>query len=250
VAKERADTLIQFGADDVFELAGLRVCFGVVDGKCVLKQALREAMATDYIARALASHGGELRLSILKSNQAQLGHPAEDFRGWLLGKDREASSRPAGMQRVHLGRLPYLAEDPDLFQKVIEANLVVGRNRGGNGGAAIGGVGERARKRMAGAVLCRVKVEAAMGEFDTSVRLPRDVRVVRDHQNRMACMVQLAEDFQDDFFVRFVEIAGGLVGQDDFWLIDQRTRDGYTLLLAAGELRGEVRHAVAHADAA
>jgi len=37
VAEERADALVQFRADDVFELAGLCVCFGFVDGKSVFK---------------------------------------------------------------------------------------------------------------------------------------------------------------------------------------------------------------------
>src|SRR6266705_2099954 len=34
--EERADTLVQFGADDVFEFAGLRVRLGIVNGKSVL----------------------------------------------------------------------------------------------------------------------------------------------------------------------------------------------------------------------
>ena len=69
MAEERADALIEFGADDVLELAGLRVRFGVVNGKCVLKQALRETMAADYVARALASQGCELRFAILQPDQ-------------------------------------------------------------------------------------------------------------------------------------------------------------------------------------
>ena len=37
--EERADALIEFRADDVFEPAGLRVRFGVVDGESVLEEA-------------------------------------------------------------------------------------------------------------------------------------------------------------------------------------------------------------------
>jgi len=37
VAKEGADALIELGADDVFEFAGLVVGFGIVDGKCVFE---------------------------------------------------------------------------------------------------------------------------------------------------------------------------------------------------------------------
>src|SRR5439155_6565493 len=57
------------------------------------------------------------------------------------------------------------------------------------------------------------------------------------------------ENLDDDGFVGFVEIAGGLVGKNDFRLIDQRPRDGHALLLAAGELNGEMRQAIAEADA-
>ena len=77
----------------------------------------------------------------------------------------------------------------------------------------------------------------------------RDVGVVRDHEDRVARAVQLAEKFHDDGFVGFVEIAGGLVGEDQLGLIDQGAGDRDALLLAAGELRGEMREAVAEADA-
>ena len=39
MAKERADALVQFRADDVLEFAGLRMRFGIVDGKSVLEKA-------------------------------------------------------------------------------------------------------------------------------------------------------------------------------------------------------------------
>src|SRR5271169_2138878 len=93
-------------------------------------------------------------------------------------------------------------------------------------------------------------MEATVGEFDAAVRLPRNVRVVRDHQNRMACLVQLTENLQNDLFVRFIEITSRLVGEDDLRLIDQRPRDSHALLFAARELRREMCHALAHADAA
>ena len=246
MAEKSANALIELRADDVFEFASLIVHFGVFDGKCILEKSLREAMAAHHIAGTLASHRSELRLSVLKVDQVQFSHAPQNFRGWLVRNKRETSCWTGGVQASHLSGLPFLAADPDLFEKMIEANLVVGGNRS----AAVGGVGERAGERMARTVLRRVKVETAVGEFDAAVGLARDVRVVRDHQNRVACVVQLAKNFQDDFFVRFIEVAGGLVGQNDFRLIDQRARDGHALLFAAGELRREMRHAVAHANAA
>src|SRR5690349_7149952 len=86
-------------------------------------------------------------------------------------------------------------------------------------------------------------------QFDAAVSLPRDVRIVRDHQNRVPRVVQLAKDFDDDSLVGFVEISCWLVGQNKFWLIDQRMRDGYALLFATGKLRGQMGEAVPEADA-
>ena len=90
-------------------------------------------------------------------------------------------------------------------------------------------------------------MQVAVGEFDAAVGLARDVRIVSDHQDGVSRVVQLAEDLDDDGFVGFVEIAGGLIGKDQFRLIDQRSRDGHTLLFAAGKLRGKMREAVAEA---
>jgi len=52
----------------------------------------------------------------------------------------------------------------------------------------------------------------------------------------------------DDLFIGFIEIAGGLVGKNEFRLIDERASDGYALLFAAGKLRGKMREAVGEAD--
>ena len=103
---------------------------------------------------------------------------------------------------------------------------------------------------MPGSMLRRIKVQAAVCKFDAAVGLARDVRVVRDHQDGVARVVQFAKDLKDDLFVRFIEIAGGFVGQDDLRLIDQSARNGHALLLAAGELGREMCHSFAHAHAA
>jgi hypothetical protein len=41
VAKEATNALVEFGADDVFELAGLAVRFVVIDAESVFEEALR-----------------------------------------------------------------------------------------------------------------------------------------------------------------------------------------------------------------
>src|SRR5438309_9218528 len=98
---------------------------------------------------------------------------------------------------------------------MVEPDFVVG----GNGGAAVCRVGERASQRMARPVLRRVKVQMAVSQLDAPVSLSRDVRIVRHHQDGVASVVQLAENLEDDCFVGLVKISGGLVGENDFRLI-------------------------------
>ena len=84
MAEERADALIQLWADDVLELAGLRMHFGFVDRKSILEEALREAMAPDDVARTPASYRSELGFAILKVDKIEIRHAAQNLRGWLF----------------------------------------------------------------------------------------------------------------------------------------------------------------------
>src|SRR6266404_6445467 len=61
--------------------------------------------------------------------------------------------------------------------------------------------------------------------------------------------MQFAEQAQNNFFVRGVEVAGGLVGEHDFRIIDEGAGDTHPLLLASGKLRGQVFGAVFEAYA-
>jgi len=74
VSEERANALVQLRADDVFELAGLRMGLGFVDGKSVLEKALGQAVTAHNVARPLAADGRELHFPILHLHQVQIGH--------------------------------------------------------------------------------------------------------------------------------------------------------------------------------
>src|SRR6266852_626098 len=65
VTEEGANALVQLRADDVFELASLRMRLGFVDGKSVFEKALGETVTTDHVARALAANGRELHFPVL-----------------------------------------------------------------------------------------------------------------------------------------------------------------------------------------
>ena len=69
MAKECADLVVEFGADDVFELAGLCVRFGIFYGKCVFEEPLGQAMAPHNVASPSRAGGREFDVSILQTHQ-------------------------------------------------------------------------------------------------------------------------------------------------------------------------------------
>ena len=69
-----------------------------------------------------------------------------------------------------------------------------------------------------------------------------------DHEGR-AVLVELVEQVEDDLFVGFVQVAGGLVGQQQLGVVDEGAGHAHALLLAAGELARQVCGAVGQADA-
>src|SRR6185437_13915273 len=74
-------------------------------------------------------------------------------------------------------------------------------------------------------------------------------RIVRHHADRGAFRVQLTQQFDYGFAVFRVEIAGGLVCQQNGGLTNEGTRYGYALLLTAGKLRRIMLSAMGHPDA-
>ena len=60
---------------------------------------------------------------------------------------------------------------------------------------------------------------------------------VGDQNDAFALLGQLAEDVQNLVLGLPVQVARGLVGQDDFGVVGQGPGDGHPLLLAAGELQ-------------
>ena len=91
--------------------------------------------------------------------------------------------------------------------------------------------------------------DPAVGEEDHAVGVRRRDRVVGDHHDGLAVVVDAAAEQVEHLGARLrVEVAGGLVGEDDPRPADQRPGHGDPLLLAAGELVGLVVQPVAEAD--
>src|SRR5215213_8094655 len=84
-----------------------------------------------------------------------------------------------------------------------------------------------------GGRLVQLVDDGAVGEEHDAVGVARGVRVVRDHHDRLPEIVDRLAHEREDLSPRpRVEVAGGLVGEDDRGLAEQRASDGDALLLA------------------
>ena len=93
-----------------------------------------------------------------------------------------------------------------------------------------------------------VAPDQAVAHVDDAPGVGRDVRLVGDQDDGLAGVVELLEDADDLLRGARVEVAGGLVGEQDRRVGDQGAGDGHPLLLAAGELRGVVVLAAGEPD--
>ena len=97
----------------------------------------------------------------------------------------------------------------------------------------------------------QVTDDTAVGEEDRPVRVRRGDGVVRDHHDGLAELAHGLAHEREDLGARAgVEVAGGLVGEDDLGPAGQRPRHRDALLLTTGELRRPVREATAETDGA
>jgi hypothetical protein len=86
-------------------------------------------------------------------------------------------------------------------------------------------------------------------ECDRAPPYPSDqLTVVCRHDDRRATRVDFPEQVHDLEREVRIEIARGLVGQHQHRIVDERTGDGYPLLLAARELSGVRVHPVLEPD--
>ena len=76
-----------------------------------------------------------------------------------------------------------------------------------------------------------------------------DGEVVGDHDESGAvALLDLGEDFENLCGVDAVEVAGGLVGEENLGLVDEGAGDGNTLTLTGGELCGVLVEAMLEAE--
>lgn len=101
----------------MLEFAGLRVGFGIGDGKCVGEEPLGKPAAADDVACAASAAIGQIDFGILYGDEAKNG---ETLNG-ALG---------VGIQRMETGEFGAptdLGTEPEFFEDMIETRFVFGR---------------------------------------------------------------------------------------------------------------------------
>src|SRR3989442_12131316 len=91
-------------------------------------------------------------------------------------------------------------------------------------------------------------MDAAGTELEHSGGIARDVGAMRDHDDGAALARPRAERLEDDGAVDVVEIASGLVGEQERRILEHRATERDTLLLAARELSGKGSRARGEAE--
>jgi len=86
--------------------------------------------------------------------------------------------------------------------------------------------------------------DLAVANLDAARRYRGDLGIVRDEHDGAAVLAEFAKEAKDGVAGVRVEVAGGLVGEDDARAVDQSAGNGGALLLAAGELAGPVFGAI------
>src|SRR5689334_22858647 len=89
----------------------------------------------------------------------------------------------------------------------------------------------------------------AVANGDDTMSVLGDIRLVGDEDDGVAPSVEFIKEGHDLVAGLGVEVAGGLVGEDDGGVVDKGTGDGHALALTAGELIGLVEHAGAETNA-
>ena len=68
--------------------------------------------------------------------------------------------------------------------------------------------------------------DAAVFQVQPDVGAAAHLLVVRHHQDGAALLMEVGEQIEHDLLVGGVQVAGGLVGQNDFGIVHQRAGDG------------------------
>src|SRR5437763_131609 len=79
--------------------------------------------------------------------------------------------------------------------------------------------------------------DLAVMQLDSLVSKSGHDRIMGYHHNRSALLVEISQQPQYDLFVCSIKVAGGLIRQNDFRIVNECPGDANSLLFTARELR-------------
>src|SRR6516225_895614 len=209
--EESADLGGYLRAQRVFDLAGVRVQQRFLQTEGVEKQPLRQTMAADDLQGALFTMRRELNVPVVEIYQFFLAHEEEGSA--VLDKLRQRFGKHRLPPRLFPGM-------QDCLQQIVDQFLFL--------------VGEH-----------RDLAQPAVMQFDASLRHATDLGVVGDDDNCVAFAVQVGYQSHHDRLVDFIEVARGLVGENQVGLVNESARNADALLFSSRQLRGQMVKAVA-----
>ena len=231
MAQEAADLVCGFGREDVFELAGLLLDFRfAVEGQAVGEKAFSQAVPADNVGGTQAAAGREFHdhAAVADGDARRLKCIMARIHEWFVivclrwmrfGADQaqglhlfDRDTYRQGSVNFHtldFGNFSVLFDGPEFFEDFVKLLLV------GHGENFLIG-------------------DLAVVQFDPAIGQAGDDGIMGDHHDGASLAMQFAQQAQDNLFVDRIQIAGGLVGQNDLGIVDQGARDADSLLLAAG----------------
>jgi len=246
MSEESADLISNFRRENMFEFAGLLLdLFLIFNMQSLDEEPLGEAVSADDVLCALASALGKvqaefavvgdaaMRLDLVMAavwdgcvrmrllftmraprDQSHLLHVLDGHGHWQC---------TFHLQAAFFSDVMVLHAYPYLFKHLIELFLIVTRVNLLHG-------------------------DASVVEFDAPISHTSHDGVMSDQHNGTSRAVKVAKEAKNDVLVDGVEVAGGLVGENDLWIVDESACDADTLLLASTEARGQVFGAVTQSD--
>src|SRR5688572_16551424 len=124
---------------------------------------------------------------------------------------------------------------PSVVRKLLRMWRLISRNASSR---VVPNMSVRSRRfeRLARAMAALDSLDQAVLEVDDGLGELRHLGLVRNHQDGDPGLVELDEEFHDLERALGIEVAGRLVGEQDFGIGHQRAGDGDALLLAARQL--------------
>src|ERR1700723_2478135 len=207
--------LLQFRANNMLELTSMRLSLRPNNSKRIGKEPFRQTVPPNHIPRPIPPARRQSDHTLPNFHQPAIAQSPHHPR---------SIHHPPRAHPVKPRRHSLFGANPNLLEQMIEPFLILSSKSSH-------------------------LHQAPMRQFNPPVRQLRDRRIVRNHQNRMAASMQLANQINHETLILLIQIPGRFIRQNNFRMIDQSPRHSHALLLPARKLRRQMRQAISEPNA-